>query len=479
MKYNKTLVKISCSILLIYVVMITSFYFVSGKQLSFRDSKKNIVVDAATEVTPELVEGVVAEQIFTNRVEMLKSVNVRIATYKRQNHGSLILELYEIGNNTLITSNKNNIASMRDWDFVEISIPDSYQNVLYEKKLKLRAYTDKAYAGTSVSLYTTTNNKVTGVQLFVNGKESVSNLCFNTQGIDRIWIGLNYWKITITIFILLLIYLVFCNYKASKGKGSILLNTLVALNKYSFLISQLVSRDFRTKYKRSVLGVLWSFVNPLLTMAVQYFVFSNIFKFEIENFPVYLLIGVLIFNFFNEAVSLTLLSVVGNAGLITKVYVPKYIYPVSRILSSTINFVIALIPLFMVIVFTGTKFAISYTLIIYPIAFMFIFSLGLGMLLASLMVFFRDIQFIWGVVSVMWMYATPIFYPISIIPEKYKFIVELNPIYYFTQIMRTCIIQGVSPEPLLYIKAFVSALVMFLVGALFFKKTQDKFVLHM
>ena len=128
---------------------------------------------------------------------------------------------------------------------------------------------------------------------------------------------------------------------------------LDAFKKYRFLLSQLVSRDFKTKYKRSILGVLWSLLNPLMIMAVQYIVFSELFRWDIKNFAVYLLIGSVMFNFFSDASSQALSSITDSAGLITKVYVPKYIFPVSKVVSSSINLGFSLIALFLIVIIQG------------------------------------------------------------------------------------------------------------------------------
>ncbi len=251
------------------------------------------------------------------------------------------------------------------------------------------------------------------------------------------------------------------------------------LNRYRFLIKQLVNRDFKTKYKRSVLGVFWSFLNPLLTMGVQYIVFSNLFRFDIEHYPVYLLTGILMFSYFNEACSLTLISIVSNASLITKVYVPKYIYPLTRVMSSFINFLISLIPLVIVVLISGLRPSWSLLLVIIPMLCIAAFCLGLGMLLATSMVFFQDTQFLWGVISMIWMYLTPVFYPASILPENFRWIIEVNPLYYFIDFMRTCIISGTSPEPMKYAVCILWAAGMLLIGTQVFRINQDKFILYL
>ena len=243
-------------------------------------------------------------------------------------------------------------------------------------------------------------------------------------------------------------------------------------------MKQLVTRDFKTKYRRSALGVLWSFLNPLLTMLVQYLVFSALFRSNIPNFALYLLIGIVCFSYFSEATSLSLTSIIGNAGLITKVYVPKYLYPLTRVISSTINFFFALIPLFAVLLLTRTPIRWSFLLLPLPILCLFALCLGVGMLLASSMVFFRDTQFLWGVVSMLWMYATPIFYPESILPQRLLPLFRCNPLYHVLLFIRTILMDGVSPEPKSYLLMIIACLIPLIIGATVFKKTQDRFVLY-
>lgn len=195
-----------------------------------------------------------------------------------------------------------------------------------------------------------------------------------------------------------------------KKHGNIVTRLIDAFRRYGYLLRQLVSRDFKSKYKRSVLGVLWSFLNPLLTMLVQYIVFSTLFKSDIPNYPLYLLSGIVCFNFFSESTGMALQSITGNASLITKVYVPKYIYPLSRMLSSSINLLMSLIPLLLVMLLTWTPVRPAILLLPVGLVCLVGFCLGIGLILSTMMVFFRDTQFLWGVVSLLWMYATPIFY---------------------------------------------------------------------
>ncbi|MBR3895378.1 MAG: ABC transporter permease [Clostridia bacterium] len=237
-------------------------------------------------------------------------------------------------------------------------------------------------------------------------------------------------------------------------------------------------RDFKTKYKRSVLGMLWSFLNPLLTMSIQYVVFSTLFKTSIDNFVIYLLSGIVCFNFFNEATNMCLMSIVGNATLINKVYVPKYIYPFSRTLSSTINLLLSLVPLFIMLLITRTWPTEAVLLLPFVLLMLFLLSYGVGLILATLMVFFRDTQFLWGIFSMLLMYLTPVFYPESIIPAQFMTVYKLNPLYHVLRFMRSILIDGVSLEPKAYLYCIVLCTLPFVIGVLVFRKNQDKFVLN-
>ena len=249
--------------------------------------------------------------------------------------------------------------------------------------------------------------------------------------------------------------------------------------RYGFLLEQLVKRNFSTKYRQSVLGVLWSFLNPLLTMAVQYVVFSTLFHSEISHFPVYLLSGIILFNFFNECVTLGMDSIVLNGPLITKVAMPKMIYPLSRSLSSLINLLIAFVPLLLVMLLSGAP--VSPALLLAPLvmALTFLFALGMALILCTLNVFFRDTRFLWSVVSLLWTYATPIFYPISIIPAAWQPVFRLNPMYQFITCLRTITIEGAVPDIAQWGMCLLCALVPLALGWWVFRRNEDQFVFHL
>ena len=172
-------------------------------------------------------------------------------------------------------------------------------------------------------------------------------------------------------------------------------------------------------------------------------------------------------------------SISGNANLIKKVYIPKYIFPLSRTLSSMVNLLISLVPLMLIMFASGLTLHKSFILMFFFLLCLVAFSLGVGMILSALMVFFRDIQFLWSVIVMVWQYATPIFYSPNIIPPKFSFILTFNPIFQFIKNIRICIMDGISPEPKAYAYCFLCAVGSLLIGSLVFKKTQDKFTLYL
>ena len=473
---NVNMQKVAISVLVVYILLIVAFYFLTGEQLHFRDSRGNLELPPAESGTIELVQGSVVEQTFTVEIQRLESVSVQWGNYYRANAGIVTMELLDTRDGTLLMRQQFNAAEIADAMVLSMSANAPIEG-LYGVPLLLRVYADSV-AGSAVTPLMSNSTKE-GWQLTFNGAPTSGTLCFSASGQDYIWTGLHYWQLAAVGAVLLGLFFGMVCYRQSKGKRSYVVNALIAMQKYRFLIQQLVARDFKTKYKRSVLGVLWSFLNPLLTMVVQYFVFSTIFKADIPNYPVYLLIGIVSFNFFSEACGMSLTSILGNATLITKVYVPKYIYPLTRVMSSLINLGISLIPLLLMCLATGVHFQKSAVLAFYFLICLVIFSLGLGLLLSSAMVFFRDMQFLWSVLSMIWMYATPIFYPESILPDDFKVILQINPLYHFLKNIRMCILDGLSPEPSAYMSCLAIALIMLLLGAVIFRQSQDRFVLYL
>ena len=258
-------------------------------------------------------------------------------------------------------------------------------------------------------------------------------------------------------------------------------NMLLNLKKYSFLLEQLIARDFKVKYKRSVLGVLWSLLNPILMMCVMAVVFTNVFRFSTPgvNYLAYLLTGLTYFNYFSESTNLAMSSVVGNFSLINKIYIPKYIFPLSKCLFVGINFLLTLIPLYAVIILTGTGINIYHLLLPISFVFLFLFTLGMGMILATISVFLRDMFYIYGIVLTIMTYFTPIMYDISMLDPIIQKVLKLNPLYHYITFARTIILYDQVPSLRSFVICGASCLIVFIAGVIIFKKNQDKFIYYM
>lgn len=258
-------------------------------------------------------------------------------------------------------------------------------------------------------------------------------------------------------------------------------NLAFSFKKYGYLIKQLVSRDFKVKYKRSFLGVAWSLLNPVLMMCVMAIVFSNVFRLTVPgvNYLVYLLIGLTFFNYFSEATNLSMSSIVANFGLINKVYIPKYIFPLTKCLFVGINFLLTLIPLYAVILLTGTGVNWYHLLLPYAFICLFMFTLGMGFLLSAVSVFLRDMFYLYGIIVSMWMYLTPVMYDLSMLNNPFfEFVLKFNPLYQYINFARYIVFRGFCPTLGMFAGCLVSSTIVLFVGALVFKRTQDKFVYY-
>lgn len=258
-----------------------------------------------------------------------------------------------------------------------------------------------------------------------------------------------------------------------------MLRKLQRFFQFDELLKQLIVRDVKLKYRRSYLGYLWSILNPLMLMMVLVIIFSNLFRFDIPNFPLYMIAGQTIFNFMTEATNMAVGSITGNAALLKKTYVPKYIFTVARVGSSLVNLLFSFGALLLVMIFTSSEF--SWNLLLIPIVILqvLIFSMGISLFLAAATVFFRDIQYLWGVITTMWMYLTPLFYPTSIIPEEYRWAyINLNPMYQYIEQFRAIVLHSQMPDLSSITMGSIIALISLAMGAWYFNKKQDKFILY-
>ena len=257
------------------------------------------------------------------------------------------------------------------------------------------------------------------------------------------------------------------------------------MKKFMPLLKNLVSKDFKIKYRRSVLGVAWSVLNPLFTMLVITTVFKALLGIRDENFATYYMLGYVIWSFFSEATTNSLTSILSSASLIKKVYIPKYIFPLEKCLFSLVNFFFTLIAVIIVMLYDGVVPLATTFLFPIPVLYCFVFICGVSLFLSAATVYFRDVQHLYGIFLTALMYLTPIIYPKSLL-DNYPIvlkIVNLNPITHFVEYFRTLVIgddKGMMciPDLTENLICFGMAVGMFLIGALVFKKAQRKFILH-
>lgn len=248
---------------------------------------------------------------------------------------------------------------------------------------------------------------------------------------------------------------------------------------YKYLLFELVKKNIKLKYRRSYLGILWTLVEPLLTMIVLTIVFGTLFGRDDRTYPVFILSGRLLFSFFSSSTKSGLKAISGNAAMIKKVYVPKYIYVISTIISNFITFLISLVVLVGVGAVLRVRPTIYMLQAVIPIIILLVMSLGIGLILATLDVFFRDIEYIWSVVTMLIMYASAIFYSTDRVASTGNaWIFDINPVYMCIANFRRAVLYGQPMEMSYFVKSSFIAVVLLIAGTIMFYKNQDKFILH-
>lgn len=255
-------------------------------------------------------------------------------------------------------------------------------------------------------------------------------------------------------------------------------NLFLTFKKYQYLLYQLVKKDIKLKYRSSYMGVLWTLLEPLLTMMVLVLVFSKLYH-NTKDFPVYILTGRLLYSFFANTTRASLKSVRSNAGMIKKVYVPKYMYPFASVLSGYIQFLISLIILAAVAAYCGVKPTWHLLEAFFPLTIVLVMTMGAGLWLSTLAVFFRDLEYLWGVALTLIMYACAIFYRVeTVIGENNEWLFRLNPLYSVIENFRDAV-YGNAMNVSVMVYSLGCSVVIFLSGLFVFYKNQDKFILHL
>jgi len=263
-------------------------------------------------------------------------------------------------------------------------------------------------------------------------------------------------------------------YDSASYRGSAIFE-LKELGKYRYLLGQLIRRDILTRYKRSILGIAWTMLNPLGTMLILTFVFSNFFKTEVAHFPVYILSGLLVWNFFSQGTNAAISGLVWGGSLLKRIYIPSAVFGVSAIGTALVNLVLSLVPLVIVMLIDGAPFYSS--LLFLPIAILILtaFTLGFGLLISSLAVFFPDVAEMYQVLLTAWMYLTPIIYPETLISAKWLPFYKINPMYWMVKMFRLPIFEGRVPSWNELLPALAWGIGMLVIGWIYFTSKSEEY----
>lgn len=250
------------------------------------------------------------------------------------------------------------------------------------------------------------------------------------------------------------------------------------LKKHQFLFEELVSRDFKKKYKRSILGMAWSLLSPLLLLLVQRLIFTRFFGGGIEHYTIYLLCGNLLFMYFTEATNQGLRSLIDNAPIFTKVNVPKYLFLLAKNAQTLINFGMTMVVFVFFCILDRITFTWKFILLLYPIVCLLLFNVGVGLVLSALYVFFRDIEYLWSVALQLLNFLSAIFYPIDDFPDMIRNLFLLNPMYLFIRYFRKIVIEATIPTVWFHLLMAFFALAALTIGGLIYKKYNTEFLYY-
>lgn len=253
---------------------------------------------------------------------------------------------------------------------------------------------------------------------------------------------------------------------------------LQKLKAQQFLFEELVKRDFKTKYKRTVLGMAWSVLSPLLTLLIMRLVFTHFFGRGMEHYTIYLFCGNLVFAFFNESTSQGMNALMNNASIFTKVNVPKYIFLLSKNVQCLINFGLTLCVFFLFCIIDRITFTWKFILLLYPITFLALFNIGLGLVLSALYVFFRDMQYLWAVFTQLLMYMSAIFYSIDSFSQNVQNLFLINPVYLFIRYFRKIVLEATIPSAAFHVLMAADALLALGIGYWIYRRYNHEFLYY-
>ena len=242
-----------------------------------------------------------------------------------------------------------------------------------------------------------------------------------------------------------------------------------------FILKRMIYTNFKTRYKRSYLGVIWSLLNPLLNMVVFVVIFSNLFRFDIPHYPLYIFAGNMIFSFYSSSTAEAMMQIIGNGPMIRRVYLPKTVYVISGIGINGINLILTAIPFIIIAFIDKVEYSSALFLIIPAILLLTFFVVGMSLLVATITTYLNDFSQIWSVILTLWMYLTPLFYPETIIPDEFIVAFRLNPMYIFVTLFRDPVLYQKIPDPVLWINGSLYGFGVLILGWWIFTKHSNDF----
>lgn len=253
---------------------------------------------------------------------------------------------------------------------------------------------------------------------------------------------------------------------------------LQTIQKHRFLLEELIKRDFDRKYKGALLGAAWSIVNPLLTLLIMRVVFGHFFGGAIEHYTIYLFCGTVVFSFFSESTAEGLMALTGNAHIFTKVNVPKYLFLLAKNAQTLINFLLTLLVFFLFCALDGVAFSWRFLALLYPVSMLLLFNLGMGFILSALYVFYRDIQYFWGILTQFLLYLSAVFYSIDSFSPRIQNAFLLNPLFLFIRYFRKIVLDGAFPSAGFHALMAFDAFAVLLIGIWMYRKYDTEFLYY-
>lgn len=453
----------------------TVYFLISRETLSTESVREPYSRVEPVATVGEMTDGTELKQVFSVKSDYLTGIILRFANYENDVEGILHLELLSSTGKSLAqaTVDASKLGNNEDYFFdfqQQIDVRD-------DRLLTLVVHAEGGQHQSSVTMWTGVEQQ--GCQLLVNGTRFPNTLYMEPAGIRKSNYVLWHWAFTLVLIVLLGGFCLYQGKMEREEKRTAFGEIAHVFDKYRFLLTQLVAGDFKNKYRRSYLGIVWSLLNPLLMMIVMSIVFSVVFRFtSIPNFQVYLILGQVMFSFYSESTQISVMTIVGSGQLIKKVYLPKYIFPLSKVVFSFINTSISFIAVFLVMIYFHVPITLNILYLPMIMASFFLFCLGIGFILSALMVFVRDTLHLYGILITVLGYMTPIFYSIDVFPPLLQSILKINPLYHYITAVRTILLYGRPVSVLESIICIGVGIISLIIGVLYFSRKQKKFILY-